>query len=349
MTVAKPVAREVTDWDEFTGRLHAVKSVEVRARVSGYLKSVNFTEGAIVEKGDLLYVIDPRPYQAILDQARAELSRARAALELAQNDLSRAERLYESRTIPEEELDTRSKQQRIARAELEAAQANIQRARLDVEFTHIKAPISGRISRTYVTQGNLISGGEFDSTLLTTIVSLDPIYVYFSADEQSVLHYTRMDIAGTRTSSRLKPNPVFLRLADEEEYIHEGHMDFVDNQIDLSTGTMRARAIVDNPNHLLVPGMFADVKLLGKGPYEAILIPDSAISVDQTIQFVYVVNDENIAERRQVKTGRLHDNLRVISEGLEKDDRIIISGIQRARGGMPVAPEEGSIDTGRDQ
>ncbi|HKK15132.1 MAG TPA: efflux RND transporter periplasmic adaptor subunit, partial [Gammaproteobacteria bacterium] len=249
----------------------------------------------------------------------------------------------------EEELDSRSKQKRVAQAALEAARAAIESAKLDVEFTHIKAPISGRISNTRVTEGNLISGGEFDSTLLTTIVSLDPIYVYFTADEQSVLHYTRMDMAGTRASSRVKPNPVFLRLTDEDEYSHKGHMDFVDNQIDLGTGTMRARAIVDNPDLLLIPGMFADVKLLGKGPYEALLIPDAVISVDQTVQFVYIVNDKNTVERRQVKTGNLHGGLRVISEGLEQGDRVIINGIQRARAGMEVVPETGSIESGDKQ
>ena len=349
VTIANPVVKEVTDWDEFTGRLYAVESVEVRPRVSGYLQSINFLDGSLVNKGDLLYVIDPRPYQAVLDQARADVTRARAALELAENDLARAERLYKSHAISEEELDSRSKQKREALASLEAAKATVESAELDFEFTHIKAPITGRISRTRVTEGNLVTGGDFQSTLLTTIVSLDPIYVYFTADEQSVLRYTRMDMAGTRKSSRVSPNPVQLRLADEEDYMHKGHMDFVDNQIDMATGTMQARAIVENPDYLLVPGMFADVKLLGKGPYEALLVPDAAISVDQTIQFVYVVNDKNTVERRQVKTGDLHGGLRVIIDGLEQEDHIIINGIQRARAGMEVAPETGSIESGDQQ
>lgn len=343
VTVATPLVKEITDWDEFTGRLYAVKSVEIRPRVSGYLQSVNFREGVIVNKGDLLYVIDPRPYQAVLDQARADLTRVQATLELAENDLNRAERLYKSLAISEEELDSRSKQKREALASMDAAKATVKSAELDLEFTHIRAPITGRISRTHVTEGNLITGGDFESTLLTTIVSLDPIHVYFTADEQAVLHYTRMDMAGTRKSSRVEPNPVLLRLADEEEYIHEGHMDFVDNQIDLATGTMRARALVENPDFLLVPGMFADVKLLGEGPYEAVLIPDEAISVDQTIQFVYVVGENDIVQRRQIKPGRLQKGLRVIRSGLQKDDRVIIKGIQRVRAGMPVIPETGEI------
>lgn len=349
VTIANPLVREVTDWDEFTGRLYAVESVEVRPRVSGYLQSINFVEGSIVNKGDLLYVIDPRPYQAVLDQARADVTRARAALDLAENDLARAERLYKSHAISEEEVDSRSKQKREALASLEAAKATVESAALNFEFTHIKSPITGRISSTRITEGNLVTGGDFESTLLTTIVSLDPIYVYFTADEQSVLHYTRMDMAGTRKSSRITPNPVLLRLSDEEDYMHKGHMDFVDNQIDMATGTMRARAIVDNPDFLLVPGMFVDVKLLGKGPYEALLIPDAAISVDQTIQFVYVVNDKNIVERRQLKTGALHSGLRVITDGLEQEDRIIINGIQRARAGMEVIPETGTIGSGNQQ
>ena len=345
VTVANPLIKEVTDWDEFTGRLYAVESVEIRPRVSGYLQSVNFEEGSIVKKGDLLYVIDPRPYQAVLDQAKADVTRSKAALDLAENDLARAEKLFKSRAISEEEVDSRSNQKREAIASLEAAKAAVQSAELNVEFTHIRSPITGRISRTQITQGNLVTGGDFNSTLLTTIVSLDPIYVYFTADEQSVLHYTRMDMAGTRQSSRIKPNPVMLRLADEDEYMHKGQMDFVDNQIDLNTGTMRARAIVDNPDYLLVPGMFVDVKLLGEGPYKALLIPDSAISNDQTIQFVYVVGENNTVERRQIKTGKVHDGMRVIRSGLDKDDRIIINGIQRVRAGIQVTPEMTTLNT----
>ena len=349
VTVATPLVKDVTDWDEFTGRLYAVESVEVRPRVSGYLQSIHFEEGSLVKAGDLLYVIDPRPYQAILDQAKAELTRAKAALELAENDLTRAEKLYKSRAISEEELDSRGSQKRAAIAALESTLATIKAAELNVEFTHIKSPINGRISRTRITKGNLVTGGDFESSLLTTIVSLDPIYVYFTADEQSVLHYTRMDMAGTRKSSRLTPNPVLLRLADEDDYMHKGKMDFVDNQIDLATGTMRGRAIVENPEYLLVPGMFADVKLLGEGPYEALLIPDSAISVDQTIRFVYVLNENDTVERRQIKPGNTQDGLRIIRSGLNKEDRIIINGIQRVRAGMKVSPETSSIAVSVDQ
>ncbi len=345
VAVATPLVREVTDWDEFTGRLYAVESVEVRPRVSGYLQSIHFREGAIVKQGDLLYVIDLRPYQAVLDHARAELARADATLELATNDLARAERLYKSHTISEEELDTRTSQKRAALAALAAAKAAVSSAQLNVEYTHVKAPITGRIGQTRVTPGNLVTGGEFDPTLLTTIVSLDPIYAYFTADERSVLHYMRMDIAGKRTSSRDAHNPVWLRLADEEKYMHKGHMDFVDNQFDPATGTMRGRAIFGNPDYLLVPGMFVDVKLLGEGPYKALLIPDAAINSDQTIRFVYVLGENNIVERRHIDPGRLHGKLRVIRDGLKPHDRVIINGIQRARAGMPVTPETVTIDS----
>ena len=349
VTVANPLVKDVTDWDEFTGRLYAVESVDVRPRVSGYLQSINFTEGSIVNKGDLLYVIDPRPYQAILDQTKADLRRAEASVDLAENDLARAERLFKSHTISQEEMDARSTQKREALATLEAARANVTSARLNVEFTHIKAPITGRISRTHVTEGNLVTGGDFESTLLTTIVSLDPIYVYFTADEQHVLHYIRMDMAGTRKSSRVKPNPVKLKLADEEDYMHEGHMDFVDNQIDLATGTMRARAIVDNPDYILVPGMFADVSLRGEGPYETLLIPDSAINVDQTIRFVYVIDENNTVKRQQIKTGEIHYGLRAVRSGLNKEDKVIINGIQRVRAGMQVTPEVSTLEISADQ
>jgi len=344
VTVANPLVMELSDWDEFTGRIYAVESVEVRPRVSGYLQSVDYTEGSMVNKGDLLYVIDPRPYQAILDQTRADVVRAKAALDLAENDLARAERLYKSRAISEEELDSRSNQKREALASLEAAKAAVTSAELNVEFTHIKAPISGRIGRTRITAGNLVTGGDFDSTLLTTIVSLDPVHVYFTADEQAVLHYARMDMTGTRKSSRTTHNPVHLRLVDEEEYTHEGYMDFVDNQIDLATGTLRVRAVVANPDYLLVPGMFADVQLRGESQYEALLIPDSAISVDQTIRFVYVLGENDTVERRQVKPGRLEGSLRVIREGIDPDDRVIINGIQRVRAGIQVIPETGTIE-----
>lgn len=339
VTVAKPLVKQVTDWDEYTGRLEAVDSVEVRARVSGYLQSVHFKDGAIVERGDLLFVIDPRPYQAALDQAVARADQADARLELARNDRVRAERLFESRAISEEEVDARIQTERAAVARLEAAHAAVDVAELDLDFTRVRAPITGRISRELVTEGNLISGGSAGSTLLTTIVSLDPIHVYFTADEHSVLRYMRLARSGARPSSRVTPNPVRLQLADEQGFPHRGHMDFVDNRMDGATGTMLGRAVVPNPDYMLVPGLFARVRLLGAGPYPALLIPDEAIGTDQAQKFVYVLGDDNVATRQEVQLAESHGGLRVIREGLKADDKVVVKGIQRASVGSPVSPK----------
>ncbi len=345
VTVAKPLVKVVTDWDEFTGRLAAVESVEVRARVSGYLQSVNFREGSIVQKDDLLYVIDPRPYQATLDASKAELSRAQASLQLAENDLKRAQRLIKSKTISEEELDARTQQRRKAVATLELARASVRAAQLNLEFTHIHSPVVGRISRTLVTPGNLVDGGDSSATLLTTIVSLDPIHFYISADEQQYLRYLRMARAGERQSSRDVHNPARLRLADETDFVHEGYMDFVDNQIDEATGTMIGRAVFPNPDLILVPGMFAELQLYGAGPYESLQIPDTAISFDQAEEFVFVVDKSHVVQRRVVSMGRIDDGLRIIKTGLSKEDEVVINGIQRIRAGMTVAPQTASIQT----
>jgi len=339
VTVATPLDKDVTDWDEFTGRLAAVDSVNVRARVSGYLESVNFTEGAIIDKGDLLFVIDPRPYTAVQNEAKAELTRTRVRLELATNDMERAERLYQSRAISEEELDARTQERREAVAALEGAKANVESANLNVGFTNVTAPIAGRIGRALITEGNLVSGGNETASLLTTIVSLDPIHFYFTGNEQDYLRYLRLDRAGGRPSSHDTRNPVRLRLADEGEFVHEGYMDFVDNRIDAATGTVQGRAIFTNPDYLLVPGMFARIQLLGEGPYEALLIPDEAIGADQARQFVFVLDADNVAQRRLIETGRLEGGLRIIREGLSRDDRVVINGIQRVRAGSPVDPE----------
>ncbi len=339
VSVATPLVRQITDWDEFTGRLAAVKSVDIRARVSGYLESVNFTEGALVEKGDLLFVVDPRPYTSVLDAAKAELTRARVRLQLAKNDLERARRLHDSRSISEEELDARTQETREATAAMEAAQANVESAQLNVEFTSVTAPISGRISRAFVTEGNLISGGSENATQLTTIVSLDPIHFYFTGNEQIYLHYLRLDRTGARPSSHDAQNPVRLRIADEKDFVHHGHMDFVDNRIDENTGTMQGRAIFPNPDYIFVPGMFAEIQLLGEGPYEAFLIPDEAIGADQAQQFVFILDSENVAHRRVIETGRLDGMLRVVRNGLSRGDRVVVNGIQRVRANKPVNPQ----------
>jgi RND family efflux transporter MFP subunit len=334
--VAKPLVQQITDWDEYTGRLAAVAAVEIRARVNGYLQSMHFHEGALVEKGDLLVVIDPRPYEAIADQARAEVSRAEIRLELSSNDLERAHRLFASKAISEEELDARSKDNQAARAELLAARAAVRAAELDVEFTRVHAPISGRIGRELVSQGNLVSGGSPQSTLLTTIVSLDPIHVYFTADERAFLRYERLNQDGVRESSRTVANPVRLQLSDEQGFPHVGQMDFVDNRVDEATGTMLGRAIFPNPGGFLTPGLFARVQLLGRGPYEALLIPEAAIASDQAQRFVFVVDSSSVVQRRVIEMGRRFGNLRIVARGLAPDDLVVVSGIQRARHGTLV-------------
>jgi len=339
VTVARPLEKDITDWDEYTGRIEPVESVEVRARVSGYLQSIHFDEGGVVEEGDLLFVIDPRPYRAVLEEATAELTRAKVRLELASNDRDRAERLFRSRAISEEEADARTQEQREAVAALAAAEAGVRSAELNVEFTAVRAPIGGRIGRLHVTRGNLVSGGTEGSTLLTTIVSVDPVYVYFTGDEREYLKYSRLNLEGSRRSSRDFANPVRIRLADETEFSREGRMDFVANALDERSGTIQGRALFANPDGLLTPGMFVTLQLLGRGPYSALLLPDEAIGADQSQRFVYVVGDGNAVERRPVDVGRIEGTLRVIEAGLTAADRVVVSGLQRVRPGATVNPQ----------
>ncbi|MGH7207446.1 MAG: efflux RND transporter periplasmic adaptor subunit [Nitrospiraceae bacterium] len=343
VTVTRPVVREVIEWDEYTGRLVAVESVEIRARVSGYLQSIHFTEGAIVKKGNLLFVIDPRPYQAELDRATAESKLANARLELAKSDYARAQRLLQVRAISEEEADTRAATQRQTQEQLQAARATVDAAKLNVEFTRITAPITGRISRKLVTEGNLIAGGTAQSTLLTTIVSLDPIHCYIEADERAYLKYARLSREGKRPSSREARNPAYLALADETGFPHKGYIDFVDNRLDPNTGTMTGRAIFPNPELTLTPGLFARVRIPGSGKYEALMIPDEAIGTDLSQKFVFVVNDQNLVEYRAVQLGTIINGLRVIREGLKPEDWVIVKGIQRARANIKVDPERQEI------
>jgi RND family efflux transporter MFP subunit len=350
VTVSQPVAREVVEWDEYTGRLEAVESVEVRARVSGYLQSVHFTDGAVVKKGALLFVIDPRPYQAELNRAKAALEQAIAQHERTQKDLARAQQLVKSRAISVVEVDTRAADQRQAQEAVQAARAAVEAARLNVEFTQVKAPISGRISRQLVTEGNLINGGTGDSTLLTTIVSLDPIYGYFELDERAYLKYTYVWRSnGARPDSHDGKTPVSLGLANETGFPHQGHLDFIDNRLDPNTGTMTGRAIFPNPDLALVPGLFARTRLPGSGKYEALLVPDAAIGSDQTQRFVLVVNAQNTVEYRQVELGPIIDGLRVIRHGLQPEDWVIVNGVQRVRPSARVDPQKqaGSPDQAR--
>ena len=386
ITVSKPVVMPTVVWDEYTGRLEAIDSVEVRARVSGYLESTHFEEGHSVQKGDLLAIIDQRPFeaelnasrarleeadaklaeaQALLRQAIAQKANADAQLKLADQRYDRAKRLAANNASSNEEVDARESEQLQATAELEAANAQIEYARasiataratietakadvetaeLNLRYTQVRAPVGGRISRRYVTEGNLISGGSSQSTLLTTIVSLNPIHCYFDANEQEFLKYVRLARDGTRGSSRDVKNPVYLALVDEEGFPHTGHMDFVDNRIDPNTGTMRGRAILDNEDGLLTPGLFAKVRLPGSGRFDAVMIPDAAIGSDQSEKFVYVIGEENAVERRKVELGTISHGLRIIRSGLDGTETIVTRGLQRIFPGAEVDPTEEPIE-----
>jgi RND family efflux transporter MFP subunit len=348
VTVSRPVVREIIEWDEYTGRLESVETVEVRARVNGYLQSVHFKDGQVVKKGDLLFVIDPRPYQAELDRVTAELQLAEARLELAKSDYARAQKLLQFRAISQEEADTRLATERQAEESVQAARAGVTAARLNVEFTRITAPITGRIGRKLVTEGNLINGGSAQATLLTTIVSMDPIYAYFEADERSYLKYVRVSQNGKGPTSREVRTPVFLALADEKGFPHKGYMDFIDNRLDPNTGTMRVRAVFPNPHLTLTPGLFARIRLPGSAEYEAVLAPDEAIGSDLSRRFVLVVNEQNTVEPRGVELGPIIDGLRVIREGLKPDEWIIVNGLQRSRPGMRVDPQRQELSARKD-
>lgn len=348
VTVATPAVEEITEWDEYTGRFQAIESVEVRARVSGYLESIHFTDGDMVEKGDLLFVIDPRPFEAALAAAEARRAEAEARLEVAKRDLERAANLLKDGNISKQIYDQRRAERDAAAATLAGTRADVRSARLDIDFTRVEAPVSGLISRNFVSVGNLVSGGTADSTLLTRINSIDPIYIFFDADEAAYLKYVRLDRAGLRPSSRGTANEVRVSLVDEGDFPHEGRMDFVDNQVDPETGTMRGRAILPNPDQLMMPGMFARVRLVGRGPYEAVLVPDSAIATDQARRVVFVVDKENIARARPVETGPKALGLRVVRSGVEPEDRVVINGLQRVRPGQEVTPQPGEIVPQRD-
>jgi membrane fusion protein, multidrug efflux system len=338
VTVSQPTSREVMEWEEYTGRLEAVESVEVRARVNGYLQSIHFKNGATVKQGDLLFVIDPRPYQAELERAKAEFALANARLERMSKDLTRAQMLVRSRAVSEEEVDTRVSDQRQAQESVQAARATVNAAQLNVEFTQVRAPINGRISRNLVSVGNLINGGTTQSTLLTTIVSLDPIYCYFEADERSYLKGIRQLRNGDRTNGRASKQPVYVALADEENFPHQGFIDFLDNRLDQNTGTITARAVLPNPDLLLAPGLFARVRMPAGDKYKALMLPPEAVGSDLSQQFVFVVDDQNLVQYRKVTPGPLIDGWRVIRDGLQPDDWVIVKGVQRAKTGAKVDP-----------
>src|SRR5258708_962546 len=346
VTVAQPVKRTVTDWDEFTGRFEAVEEVQIRARVGGFVTSVEFRDGAFVRAGDLLYVIDARPFEAVALQAEGQLSDARAKAELAKRELDRGLNLVQTSAISEQVVDQRRQALQAAHAAETQAEGALKAAKLNIEFTHVMAPIAGRVSRHLVTPGNLVQGSDGASTLLTSIVSLDPIYIYFDVDEATYLRNNRLWFEGKRPSSRDTPNPVEVTLTGEAKPSHEGKMDFLDNRLDLSTGTLRSRAVIPNKDLSILPGQFGRVRLIGSAPYEALLLPDTAIATDQSRKIVFVVKDDNTVEAKPVVLGPLDDGLRVIREGLKAEDRVIVDGLQRARVGAKVSPHPAAAPAG---
>jgi membrane fusion protein, multidrug efflux system len=339
VTVAQPTKRTVTDWDEFTGRFEAVEEVQVRARVGGFVNSVEFRDGAIVRAGDLLYVIDSRPFEAVALQADGQLSDARAKAELAKRELDRALTLVQTSAVSESIVDQRRQTLQAAHAAETQAEGALKAAKLNIEFTHVLAPMAGRVSRHLVSAGNLVQGSEGNATLLTSIVTLDPIYIYFDVDEATYLKNNKLWFEGRRPSSRDTPNPVQVTLTGETKPSHDGKMDFLDNRLDVSTGTLRSRAVIPNKDFSILPGQFGRVRLIGSSPYEALLLPDTAIATDQSRKIVFVVKDDNTVEAKPVTLGPLDEGLRVIREGLKAEDRVIVDGIQRARVGAKVTPQ----------
>src|SRR5277367_5790148 len=337
--VATVLQKTVKDWDEFTGKLQAVESVEIRPRVSGYIDKVAFTEGSFVRRGTLLFVIDPRPYQAEYDKAAADLKRFKTALELSRILSVRVQRLKESGAVSQEELDERKSTVAQAEANVAGAEAALEAAALNLNFTKVTSPIDGRVSRAEVTRGNLVTGGSNGGTLLSSVVSMDPIYLYFDADEQSYLRYTQMARSGERPSSRDAGNPVQVGLANEEGFPHAGTVDFVDNQLNPQTGTIRARAVLTNKDGQFTPGLFARVQLLASGEYSAILIDDRAVNTDQNQKYVLLLGANNQLEYRKVTLGRVIDGLRVVREGLKPGDVIVVNGAQRVHPGVTVTPQ----------
>lgn len=340
VTVARPVVRSVVDFEDFPARLDAVASVDVRARVSGYLKEIGFKDGVEVPENTLLFVIDPRPYDAVLAQAKAKVEALNARLTQCNADLARAQKLLPTGAMTQEEYDAVVASRAEAAGSIAGAEAEVDRANLNVEFTRVTAPIAGRVSRTLITEGNLVTA---DTTLLTNLVSLDPIYAYFNVDERTVQSIREPRPAETDGPKRIQDIEVLLALAADAGFPHKGHLDFVDNRVDPSTGTIQIRAVFANPKtaqgtRALVPGYFARVRIQEDTPRQALTVPERALMTDQGQKYVLVVDDTNVVHRRPVKVGLLQDGQREIAEGLDADDRVIVEGLLRVRPGVTVKP-----------
>jgi RND family efflux transporter MFP subunit len=348
VTVSRPLQRKVVDWHEFTGQFSPVEYVELRARVGGYLTEIHFTDGQIVNKGDLLFVIDPRPYEIAVAEAKAGVDQAVASLELAKRQLARGGELRQKDYLAQSDYDVRAQQTKAAEAALDSARAQLRDAELNLEFTHITAPVTGRIGVHQVSRGNLISGGGSDSgsgtaTLLATIVSLDPINFYFDISEADYLALQRASAARQIPATRDGNLSVQLRLGDEKGWPHDGRLDFLDNQIDRSAGTIRLRAVLPNSDYFITPGQFARVRLASTAPYDALMVPEQAVITDQSRKLVMIVGDDGVVAVKLIDPGPVVDGLEVIRDGIKAQDSVIINGMMRARPGAKVTPLPGSI------
>jgi multidrug efflux system membrane fusion protein len=339
VNVVTVVEKEVNEWDEFTGRLDPVESVEIRPRVSGYITEIHFNAGAIIKKGDLLYVIDPRPYQADFDRASAELERTQADLKLAQIELDRAKELRGKNTISASEFDQKAATYQGSSAAARSAEAAKNAAALNLEFTQIKSPIDGRVSDARITLGNLVQPGAGPESVLTTVVSVDPIYAKVDADENAVLKYVKLSEEGKRVSARTAKIPAFVELGNETGFPHEGYIDFVDNRLDPGTGTVRARVVLKNWNpNLITPGFFVRVRVAGATPYRAALVEDKVISSQQGLKFAFVVKPDNTIERRTLETGPIFEGKRIVKSGLKDGEKVVSTRLQLLQAGMAVKP-----------
>jgi len=340
VTIAKPIQKEIVEWDEYTGRTDAVENVNITPRVSGYIDNITFRAGDMVNKGDLLFVIDPRPYQAVLDQANAQLRQAQANQQLQDANFARQDKLRQTGVIAKEDFDTALSNKNQAAAQVLAAQAAVESAKLNLSFTQITSPVIGRISRELVTAGNLV---QADSTLLTNIVSVDPIYAYFNVDERSILKYQQQVREGRLADARSTQVPVYLQVETETGFPHQGVIDFVNNQFNSSTGTLQVRGLFPNATGFLTPGAFVRVRVAASPLHHAFLITDRAVGTDQGTKFVLVVGADNVVSVRPVELGPEVDGLRVVRNGLKGDEQIIVNGVVNARPGSKVSPEPGDM------
>jgi membrane fusion protein, multidrug efflux system len=344
VTVATPLAKHIKTWDEFPGRFEALARVELRPRVSGYVDQVNFKEGTIVNQGDLLFTLDKRPFQIAVDAAKAEVARTQAQVEFAKADLDRAGPLVETKVLSEQVYEQRKSSLGVAEAQVMSAKAQLASAELNLEWAEVRAPISGRVSDKKIDVGNLVIGGQVNSTLMATIVTLDPIHFVFDTSEADYIRYARLRKSGGLPASRQAPNPVRVKLADEKDWMHEGVMDFVDNSFNQRSGTIRGRALLPNKDDLLSPGIFARIAVYG-GDVDALLVPDDTIISDQANKIVYTVNADNVIVATPVTLGQMYEGLRVITAGLKPDDHVVIEGVANPaiRPGTKVAPTDGTI------